>query len=101
METNIKLIWSPISKLIQLVDFLGALLSKLAGLTISIRAILAKNTLLPLLPLLSLFLTAAASATDAEIQKKIHGSDRDVTFMISNGEMKHIIEIRKRREWMG
>lgn len=87
--------------MIQLVDFLGALLSKLAGLTIKIKAVLAKNTLLPLLPLLSLLSTAAASAADAEIQKKIHGTDRDVTFMISNGEMKHIIEIRKRREWMG
>lgn len=53
--------------MIQLVDFLGALLSKLAGLTIKIKAVLAKNTLLPLLPLLSLFSTAAASAADAEI----------------------------------
>ena len=47
---------------------------------------LAKRVLTPL------GITAAASATDAEIQKKIHGS-RNMTLIISNEEMNDIIKI--------
>ena len=47
---------------------------------------LAKRVLAPL------GITAAASATDAEIQKKIHGS-RNMTLIISNEEMNDMIKI--------
>ena len=48
--------------------FLGSLLSKLAGPLMKVAVPLAKNILVPL------GITAAASAIDARIQKKIHGS---------------------------
>ena len=47
---------------------------------------LAKNVLAPL------GITAAASAIDAGIQKKIHGSGK-TTLIISNGEMNDIMKI--------
>ena len=52
---------------------------------------LAKDTLVPL------GITAAASAIDAGIQKKIHGSGT-ATLIISNGEMNDIIKIVQARE---
>ena len=64
MSTDLKLSKGQISKIIQSGQFLGSLLSKLAGPLMKIVIPLAKNILTPLR------ITAAASAIDAEIQKK-------------------------------
>ena len=64
MLTDSKLSKSQISKIIQSDWFLGSLLSKIAGTLMKIAILLAKNVLAPL------GFTAAASAIDAEIQKK-------------------------------
>ena len=66
MSTDLKLSNAQISKIIQSGGFLGSLLSKFAG---PLAIPLAKNVLAPL------GITAAASAIDAGIQKKIHGSE--------------------------
>ena len=63
-STDLKLFKSRISKIIQSGEFLGSLLSKLAGPLIKVAIPLAKNVLAPL------GITAAASAIDAGIQKK-------------------------------
>ena len=85
MSTNIKLSKAQISKIIKSGGFLGSLLSKLAGPLMKVAIPLAKNVLAPL------GITAAASAIDAGIQKKIHGSGT-TTLMISNEKMNGIIE---------
>ena len=64
MLTDSKLSKSQISKIIQSGWFLGSLLSRIAGTLMKIAILLAKNVLAPL------GFTAAASAIDAEIQKK-------------------------------
>ena len=64
MSTNLKLSKAQISKLIQSGRFLGPLLSKLARPFMKIAVPVAKNVLAPL------GITAAASPTDAGIQKK-------------------------------
>ena len=86
MLTDIKLSTAQISKIIQSGGFLGSLLSKLAGPLMKVAIPLAKNVLAPL------GITAAASAIDAGIQKKIHGSGR-TTLIISNKEMNDILKI--------
>ena len=63
MSTDLKLSKAQISKIIQSGGFLGSLLSKLAGLLMKVA-----------IPLAPLGITVAASAIDAGIQKKIHGS---------------------------
>ena len=68
LATDIKLSKTQIKKLIQSGGFLGKLLSKLAGPLMKVAMSLAKNVLAPL------GLTAAMSAIDGSIQKKIHGS---------------------------
>ena len=68
LATDIKLSKAQIKKLIQSGGFLGKLLSKLAGPLMKVAMPLAKNVLAPL------GLTAAMSAIDGSIQKKIHGS---------------------------
>ena len=68
MSADIKVSKVQITKIIQSRRFLGSLLSKLAGPLMKIAVPLAKNVLA------SLGITAAASALDAGIQKKIHGS---------------------------
>ena len=83
MSTDIK---AQISIVIQSGRFLGSLLSKLAVPLIRVTVPLAKNILAPL------EITATASAIDAEIQKKIHGSGT-TTLIISNNEMNDIIKI--------
>ena len=65
--TNIKLSKAQIKKLIQSEGFLGKLLSKLEGPLMKVAMPLAKNVLAPL------GLTAAMSAIDGSIEKKIHG----------------------------
>ena len=66
MSTDLKLSKAQISKINQSGGFLWSLLSKLAGPLMKTAIPLAKNILAPLR------ITAAASAIDAEIQKKIH-----------------------------
>ena len=89
MPPDIKLSKSQISKIIQSGGFLGKLLSPL--LKTELRLIkkvikpLAKSVVIPL------GLTAAASAADAGIQKKL-GSGT-TTLIISNEEMNDIMEI--------
>ena len=67
-SADIKLSKVQISKIIQFGEFLRSLLNKLAGPLMKVAVPLAKNILAPL------GITAAASAIDARIQKKIHGS---------------------------
>ena len=68
MSTNIELSKAQISKIIQSGGFLGSLLSKITGPLMKVAVPLAKHILAPL------GRTAAASAIDAIIQKKINGS---------------------------
>ena len=86
MSTDMKLSKAHISEIIQSRGFLGSLLSKLAGSLMKVAIPLAKNVLAPL------GITAAASAIDAGIQKKIHGSGT-TTLIISNKEMNGIMKI--------
>ena len=86
MSTDLKLSKAKISKIIQSGGFLGSLLSKLADPLMKVAIPLAKNVLAPL------GITAAASAIDAGIQKKIHGSGT-TTLIISNEEMNDIMKI--------
>ena len=86
MSTDVKLSKAQISKIIQSGGFLGSLLSKLAGPLMKVAVPLAKNILAPL------GITAAASAIDAGIQKKIQGSGT-TTLIISKEEMYDIIKI--------
>ena len=86
MSTDLKLSKTQISKILQSGGFLGLLLSKLVGQLMKVAAPLAKNILAPLRT------TAAASAIDAGIQRKIHGSGT-TTLIISNKEMNDIIKI--------
>ena len=81
MSTDIKLSKAQISKIIQSGGFLGSLLSKLAGPLMKVAVPLAKYILAPL------GITAAASAIDAGIQKKIQ------TLITSNEEMNDIMKI--------
>ena len=67
MSPDLKLSKAQISKIFQSGGILGSLLSKPAGPLMKVAIPLAKNVLAPLR------ITAAASATDARIQKKIHG----------------------------
>ena len=68
LATDIKLSKAQIKKIMQSGGFLGKLLSKLVGPLMKVALPLAKNVLAPL------GLTAAMSAIDGSIQKKIHGS---------------------------
>ena len=97
-STRIKLSKTQLSKMIQSGGFLGRLLGPLlkTGLPLIKNVIkpLAKSVLIPL------GLTAAVSAADAEIHKKILGSGT-TTLIISNDEMKDIIRIVKSLEDSG
>ena len=98
LSADIKLSKTQISKMIQSRGFLGRLLGPLVktGLPLMKNVIkpLAKSVLIPL------SLTAAASAADARIHKKILGSG-NATLIISNDEMKDIIKIVKSLEDSG
>ena len=67
-------------------------MSKLAGPLMKVAIPLAKNVLAPL------GITAAASAIDAGIQKKIHGSGT-TTLIIPNEEMNDIMKIVQALEY--
>ena len=86
MSTDLKLSKVLISKIIQSGRFLGSLLSNSAGPLMKIAVPLAKNVLAPL------GITAAASAIDEGIQKKVCGSG-NTTLIISNEEINDIIII--------
>ena len=86
MSTDIKLSKAEMSKIIQSGGFLGLLLSKITGPLMKVAVPLAKNILAPVV------ITTAASAINAGIQKKIHGS-RTTTFIISNEKLNDIMKI--------
>ena len=85
LATDIKLSKAQIKKVIQSGGFLGKLLSKLAVPLMKVAMPLAKNVLVPL------GLTAAMSAIDGSIQKKIHGSG--VKLIIEQEDINDIIKI--------
>ena len=86
MSTDLKFSRAQISKIIQSGRFLGSLLSKLARPLMKVAIPLAKTVLVPLR------ITAAASAIDAGIQTKIHGSGT-LTLILSNEEMNDVMKI--------
>ena len=99
-STDIILSKTQLSKMIQSGRFLGRLLGPLlkTGLALmkSVTKPLAKSVLIPL------GLTAAASAADAGIHKKILGSSHsNTTLIISNDEMDDILKIVKSLEESG
>ena len=85
LATDIKLSKAQIKKLIQSGGFLGKLLSKSPSPLMKVAMPLAKNVLAPS------GLTAAMSAIDGSIQKKIHGSG--VKLIIEQEDMNDIIKI--------
>ena len=99
LSTDVKLSKTQLSKMIQSGKILGRLLGRLlkAGLPLTKNVIksLAKSVLIPL------GLTAAASAADAGIHKKILGSGNMTTLIISNDEIEDIIKIVKSLEDSG
>ena len=102
LSTDIKFAKAQLSKMIQSGGFLGKLLGPLlkTGLPLikSVIKPLAKSFLIPLR------LTAAASAADAGIHKKILGSGNDnnnTILIISNDEMDDILKIVKSLEDSG
>ena len=98
-SVDIKFSKTQLSKMIQSGGFLGKLLGPLlkAGLPLIKNLItpLAKSVLIPL------GLTAAASAADAGIHKKILGSGNNTTLIISNKDMDDLIKIVKSLEDSG
>ena len=93
MATGIKLSKAQIKIIIQSVGFLGKLLSKLAGPIMKVAMLLAKNVLAPL------GLTAAMSAIDGSIQKKIRGEG--IKLIIEQEDMNDIIKIIEELENSG
>ena len=89
-STDIKLSKTQLPKMIQSGGFLGRLLRPLlkTGLPLIKTAIqpLGKSVLIPL------GLTAAGSAADAGMHKKLLGSGHNTTFIISNDEMEDILK---------
>ena len=97
---DIKLSKTQLSKMIQSGGFLGNLLCKLAGPLMKVAMPLAKNVLAPLV------LSAAMSAIDGSIKKKMFGSGATkgagtTTLIISNDEMDDILKIVKSLENSG
>ena len=91
LATDIKFSKAQLKKLIQSGEFLDKLLSKLAGPLMKVAMPSAKNVLAPLV------LTAAMSAIDGSIQKKIHGSGATkgagIKLIIEQEDMNDIIKI--------
>ena len=87
-STDIKLSKTQLLKMIESGGFLGDLLGKLAGPLMKVAMPLAKNVLAPL------GLSAAMSAIDGSIKKKMLGSGT-TTLIISNDEMDDILKIVK------
>ena len=80
----------------------GGFLGKLLGPLLKTGLPLIKNVITPLAKsvLIPLGLTAAASAADAEIHKKILGSG-NTTLIVSNNDMEDLIKIVKSLEDSG
>ena len=97
LSTDVKLSKIQLSKIIKLGEFLGRIL----GLSLKTGLSLMKNVIKTLAKsvLISLGLTAAASAADAGIHKKILGSG--TTIIMSNDEMEDIIKIVRSLEYSG
>ena len=100
LSTDFKFLKTQLSKMMQSGGFLGNLLSKLAGPLMKVALPLAKNVLAPL------GLTAAMSAIDGSIKKKMFGFGAikcagTTTLIISNNEMNDIIKIVKSLEDSG
>ena len=93
-STDIKLSKTQLSKMIQSGGFLGNLLGKLAGPLMKVAVPLAENVLPPL------GISAATSAIDGSIKKKMLGSGT-TTLIISNDEMNDILKIVKSLENSG
>ena len=94
MFTDIKLSKAQLSKIIQSVGFLGALLGKFAGPLMKVAVPLAKNVLAPLATM------ASASQIDRAIQRKMSGrravrSGKGITLVILNEDMDDVISIVK------
>ena len=85
LATDIKFSKAQIKKLIQSGGFLGKLLSKLAGPLMKVAMPLAKNVLAPL------GLTAAMSAIDGSIQKKMRGEG--IKLVTEQEDINDIIKI--------
>ena len=90
-STDIKLSKTQLSKMIQSGRFLGNVLGKLTGPLMKVAMPLAKNVLAPL------GLSAAMSAIDGSIKKKMLGSGV-TTLIISNDEMDDILKMVKSLE---
>ena len=101
LSTDIKFSKTRLSKMIQSGGFLGRLLGPLLKTGLHLM----KSVIKPLAKsvLITLGITAAASATDAGIHKKILGSghNNNTTLIISNGEMDDILKIVKSLEDSG
>ena len=97
-SADIKLSKTQLSKMVQLGGFLG----KLLGPLLKIGLPLTKTVITPLAKsvVIHLGLTAAASAGDAGIHKKILGSG-NATLIISNNEIEDLIKIIKSLEDSG
>ena len=100
-STDIKLSKTQLSKMIKSGGFLG----KLLGPLLKTGLLLIKNVIKPLAKsfLIPLGLTAAASAANAGVHKKILGSshNNNATIIISNDEVEDIIKIVKSLEDFG
>ena len=94
MSTDIKLSNAQISKIIQSGGFLGKLLGPLLKRGLPLLRSVIK-------PLGLLGLTAAISAIDAGIQKKIYSGSGTRTLVISNEEMNDIMKIMQALENSG
>ena len=99
LSTDIKLSKTQLSKMTQSGGFFG----RLQGPLLKTELPLIKNVIKPLAKsvLIPLGLTAAASAADAGIHKKILGSGNNITLIISNDEINDIIKIVKSLEDSG
>ena len=95
ISTDIKLSKTQLSKMIQSGGFLGRLLGPLLKTALPLM----KNVIKPLAKsvLIARGLTAAASAADPGIHKKILGSGT-ATLIILNEEMEDIVKILKSLE---
>ena len=78
----------------------GGFLGKLLGPLLKTELLLMKSVITPLSKsvLIPLGLTAAASAADARIHKKISGSGSNTTLIISNKDMDDLIKMVKSLE---
>ena len=99
LSVDIKFSKAQLSKMIQSGGFLGKLLGPLLKTELplikSVITALAESALIPL------GLTAAASAADAGIHKKILGSGNNTTLITSNKDMDDLIKIVKSLEDSG